>query len=287
MTFFTGWKRLKRHIWVLGQKTKDAWKPWRGLLNDPILVYSPGKVGSTSVEVTLERLRLPNPIFHIHFMDWDYLKEVEEYLQQFSPDYSGHISTGKGLRFFADRTWGKVRWKLITLVREPIGREISDLFENLRTFPDLRELHGDALAEAAIRHMQELFAAFDASTDYAENWFDRELKKVFGFDLYAAPFDPSQGYAIYTAQHADLLLLRLEDLSRVGEQALGEFLGLKNVHLVNANQGKQKPYQQAYRQVVDKLRFSVTTLEAIYNTRYTHHFYSSAEIETFKEHWGR
>lgn len=278
-------KKLKAHLWHSRQGLLFRVKPWVGLFAPPIVIYSMGKVGSTTIQATLEQLCLPNPIFHVHFLAWDYLEEIEAYRRSFRQEPVAHLEAGKALRFFADRTWGRVRWKLITLVREPVGREISDLFENLRTFPQFRELSGEALAEAASAHLREFFNHFNEAEDYACNWFDRELKQVFGFDIYAAPFAPHQGYAICRAENADILLIRLEDLSRVGAQALNEFLGLEQVTLVNANQGQQKAYQQVYRQVTGKIRFSANTLEAVYNSRYARKFYSAVEIERFKQRW--
>ena len=264
-----------------------VFKPWMGLFHPPIVIYSMGKVGSTSIQATLEKLRLPNPIFHIHFLAWDYLEEVETSYRRISIEPPGHVEAGNCLRAFADRTWGRVRWKIITLVREPVGREISDLFENIRTFPELKKLSGEALVEGTILHMQELMAAFDESKDYSCNWFDRELKNVFAFDIFSVPFTPEKGYAIYQAQNADILLIRLEDLSRVGSQALQEFFGVQNVELAQANQGMEKLYRQAYKQTIGRIFFPTATLEKMYNTRFSRHFYSEDERGTFKERWSK
>ncbi len=274
-----GWKARLRLIHIF--------KPWMGLLYSPIIVYSMGKVGSSSVQTTLNLLRLPNPIFHVHFLAWENLDDVQSYYQALGIDTVDHVTMSRYLRAFADRTWGKMRWKIITLVREPVGRDISDLFENLETFPQLRDLSGDALVNGVVAHLQNSMADFDEEKDYASNWYDRELKQVFGFDIYTAPLDPAQGYAIYKTQNADILFVRLEDLSRCGPQALQEFLGLQNVELAKSNEGTQKMYKQAYRQVLNTISFPLTALDKVYDSRYARRFYSEAEICTFKKRWAK
>ena len=280
----SGIKNFKSGLWRVRQRLIHVFMPWLGLFHPPVVIYSMGKVGSTSVQTTLEKLHLPNPIFHIHFLSWNTLNTLEESSRSLG-HYAGHIEAGKYLRAFADRTWGRVRWKIITLVREPVGREISDLFENLYVFPQLEHLSGDDLAQASILHLQGVLADFIETDDYACKWFDRELKHVFGFDVYTADFDPLKGYAIYSAQHADILLIRLEDLSRCGAQALQTFLGIQSLQMETANVGEQKLNRQVYRQVVKSISFSNAVLEKIYNSRYARHFYSDAEILAFKERW--
>lgn len=258
---------------------------WKGLFHSPIVIYSMGKVGSTTLLKTLENLSLPNPIFHVHFLAWDYLKEIGDYRKSLGLGLAEHLIAGRYLRFFADRTWGKVRWKIITLVREPVGRDISGLFENLQKESHLTELSGNQLVDGAIAHMQTKIAGFNEKEDYACNWFDRELKQVFDFDVYDAPFDPKQGYAIYQAPDADILLIRLEDLSTCGTQAVQEFLGISHIEIENANVGREKPYQQIYRAVKQKISFNPADLEKVYNSRYVQHFYTDQEVALLKKRW--
>jgi hypothetical protein len=276
---------FKLRLRGLGKWTLYAIKPWRGLFYTPIVIYSYGKVGSSTVQVSLEKLHLPNPIFHIHFLARDYLKGNEAYLRKSGSDRASHVTEGKILRFFVDCTWGWVHWKIITLVREPVAREISNLFQNPHHFPRLTGLTGDSFVAGAISQIQDTLADFNESTDYTVQWFNVELKDVFGVNVYDRCFDPAKGYAIYKMQNADILLLRSEDLSHCAPQAIQEFLGISDFILLKANEASSKDYAREYRQVVEKINFPPEVLDNIYSSCLAQHFYTDAEISAFKQRW--
>ena len=260
-------------------------RPWRGLWHPPIVVYSMGKVGSTSLQVTLGSLRLPNPVFHVHFLSWDRLRAADTCRWGFGPGPLEHLEDSKHLQIFADHTWGRVRWRVITLVRDPVARLVSDLFQNSLDIPQLRGRGGEDLADAAVEVLRDRLEAFDETTDYVCTWFDRELKAVFDFDVFDAPFDPATGFAAYAAPNADILLIRLEDLSRRGPEALEAFLGAGEVRILNANQAVGRTTRDAYGALLDKLALPDSTLSSVYGSRFARHFYSPDELEGFKTRW--
>ena len=267
------------------RKVLSYLRPWEGLIRSPIVIYSMGKVGSSTVYNSLQNAGLMHPIFHVHFMDWENLREVEPVLQQSQPTVPSHIVAGKGLRFFADRTWGLLRWKIITLVREPVSREISDFFENLHRNEILLDLEGDCFIAEASKMLTDQLSKFDEETDYACNWFDRELKAVFNMDVYSTPFDHEKGFATYHADHADILLIRLKDLTTHGRRALEEFLGVPDIQFEITNTGTEKIGSKAYSHVKRNVRLPKEILKKIYASRYANHFYSANEINEFTHLW--
>ena len=260
-------------------------RPWRGLLHSPIVVFSMGKVGSTTVHWTVGALPLPNPVFHGHFMSWESIRTRPTCRLGLGPGPSEQHEAAKHLRIFADLTWGLVHWRLITLVRDPVARHVSDLFQNFLDTPQLRGREGNELAEAAIEVLRQRMAAFDEDTDYVCNWFDRQIKSVFEFDILAAPFDAAAGYGRYEARNADILLIRLEDLSERGPEALQAFLDIPHVEILSANEGMAKETRDAYRAVLDRLTLPDSTLDKVYGSRLARHFYTDAEIKGFKARW--
>ena len=251
----------------------------------PALIYSIGKVGSTSVKVSLTGAHIKNPVFHIHRLSWHTLEESYEYHRNAGLDVPGHVKDGKYLRFFIDKTRGKVRWKIISLTRDPIAWTVSSLFENLKNYPELRNQAGDELVNGILTHLEKRFNEFDEKYDYACNWFDRELMDVFSFDVYSESFDPAAGYKITKAENADILIIRLENLSRCSSEAFQKFLGLREFQLVKANEGSDKSYKQVYQQVLSTLSLPRDTVERIYRSRYARQFYTDEEINTFKRRW--
>ena len=255
----------------------------------PIIIYQMGKVGSATVYETLLHANLPNPIYHIHFLSYDGIKDAEEFfLSLKKPIRSAHLRRSKMLREIIDKN-SKVRWKIITLVREPIGRDISDLFQSIdRYYPELIE-NGNIKKRQTVEFMQEKFMNYDESTNYTCTWFDNELTGVFNVDVYAHPFNLDDGYAILSEKkNVDVLLLRVEDLNRNLENALVEFLNLKGpLQIVKSNIGSDKKYAEAYRYVLDNIAIPKSVCMKIYSTKYAEHFYSEAMRSEFIQRWSK
>ena len=106
----------------------------------PVLIYQMGKVGSESIQASLSALNLPS--IHAHFLSWQNLRDVEKYyLRRPHAKVPEHIIRSKRLRAIMDKTWGRIQWKVITLVREPVAGTISDVFQNLTfTMPKMNSL---------------------------------------------------------------------------------------------------------------------------------------------------
>lgn len=256
------------------------------LAQPPVVVAAMGKVGSRAVAASLQKAHLPNPVFHTHYLSVAHIEEVQHVARESGWQASGlGLQQGQALSRLRDLTKGRLRWKVISLTREPVVRDISDLFQNPHHFPGLEALQGKDLATAVISELKKGLAAFDPQRDYAATWFDREIKAVFGLDIYATPFDMAAGYTIYSAENADLLVMRQEDLARCAPEAFREFLGLENFELLCVNEGAQKAYKEAYRQVLETIVFPVSDLERIYSCAYAQHFYTPVEIERFKRRW--
>ncbi|GAH07474.1 unnamed protein product, partial [marine sediment metagenome] len=176
--------------------------------------------------------------------------------------------------------------KIITLVRDPVARDISDVFENIkRDLPHVTNVDPESAFNDISSHILKTFADFNESTDYACTWFGKEIKDVFNFDIYANDFNKSTGYQIYRVQDADILLIRLEDLSRCCHDAFREFLGVPDFSMVKDNVSEKKWYQGLYRRVLDSISIPDSDLERIYKSRYCRHFYTGDEINHFKKKW--
>jgi GT2 family glycosyltransferase/Flp pilus assembly protein TadD len=257
--------------------------------SDPIIIYQMGKVGSTSVKSSLENLNLSNPVYQIHFLSWKTVKEVEKfYLHKPHVKFPGHIIQSKTLRKLIDQNDKSLRWKIITLVRDPVARKISDIFENIDR--DLPYLSGkeEAEAETLIEgHIKRLFQKFDESTDYANCWFDREIKDVFNFDIYSIPFNKNEGYQIYETDTADILLIRLENLSEMFSIALSNFMNIDNASLIKGNIAENKSYRTLYRRILNNISIPIEILDKVYASRYARHFYTHNEIDNFKIYWSK
>jgi hypothetical protein len=163
--------------------------------------------------------------------------------------------------------------KVITLVREPISRNISAFFEQSHYIThNINELNE--------KEINDLFWKY-ANHHAPLNWFDDEIKKVFNIDVYNKPLNKKK-FQRYKEKNVDLLVLRLEDL-KSQENIIADFLSAPNFTLVNANVGDNKIYADKYRSFKKNLVVSSSYKDKMYNSKYMKHFYSEEEIQEFYE----
>ncbi len=255
----------------------------------PIVVYQMGKVGSMTVQRTLEKYLPGELITHAHCFSWEGIESAEKYYQeQGRKEKDLYMARSKYARALFDKTKEIIRWRFITLVREPVSRDISDLFENMNVLlPDAgrQSLSRESLCREIELFLKKKYATYDAEKEYLCTWFDREMKEVLDFDIYSIPFDWARGYQIYSTAHADILCIRLEDLNRCYRQAFREFLGVDIPRLANHNVTSQKPDKALYKYVHDTLCIEPMQAERVYSSKLVRHFYSSEEIQRLVDKW--
>ena len=118
-------------------------------------------------------------------------------------------------------------------------------------------------------------------------FFDQELKKIFGIDVFANEFLKSKGYEIYENEKAHVLLIRLEDLNACIKKAFKDFLNIDDFTLDNTNIGAEKVYAPIYKKFKETVVMPHSYLDKFYNSTYVRHFYDEAEIQKFRDKWDR
>lgn len=252
----------------------------------PILVYQMGKVGSSSVTEALKRAGIPHGVHHVHFLSPEGLSATEAYYQTLGKGMPEHVRVGRELRRAID-AGGLRRALVVTLVRDPVARDISDFFQNLRLHDD-HMLGADGLPEweRVVTHLSGMFARFDEANDYTCAWFSREFERALGVDIYAHTFDPVGGYSLVEQGGWRILVMQVEALSRAFEPAMRDLLGGRyNAPFTAANIGTEKEFGQVYDQVRATFRLPRDLCARIYNSRYCRHFYSDEQREGFIRRW--
>jgi hypothetical protein len=265
----------------------------------PIIVFQMGKVGSKTISKSLKALNSDMKIYHSHLLTMGRIRETERkrkkyfrtekqsYLQRCWLNLFLHKQILKGLN---DK-----KWKIITLTREPVGRNISTFFENL----EVKSLNSDSKYKIKSDYynidsiivkednLRELVDFFFSKMNHSSplDFFDNELHKVFNIDVYANEFPKSKGYKIYRASKADILLIRVEDLNRVAKQAFKEFLDIDNFSLIDVNVSSEKNYAPLYKTFKNKINLHDSYLDKLYCSKYMQHFYSIEEINLFRSRW--
>lgn len=258
---------------------------------EALLVYQMGKVGSTSVVRSLKALDLGMPVYHVHDLTRDTLDRDEKlYKREFA--ISGlqprHLWESQYLLRQIESRGRRCRWKVVTLVRDPIARNISGFFQTLQSefgfdYEKAESMRDDDVVEEVIG----IFLDRVTWHDYPLTWFDVELKSVFGIDVFASEFPVAKGYKTYEGENADALVLRLENLSDVASEAFREFLEIDGFTLIKGNISSEKGYYALYRKFLDDIVLPESYIDRMYGSKYAQHFYSEEEIRAFRARWTR
>jgi hypothetical protein len=258
---------------------------------DPVLVYQMGKVGSTSVVRSLRAAGVKQPLYHIHDLNPATLASNEQlYRRKYDGEWQrpSHLWTSQYLlRRLAQPARRERPWKIITLTRDPVRRNLSAFFQTLELEFDRRL--GQAASQPdgqLVAELSELFLTQVHWHDYPLTWFEAELKRVFEVDVYAAGFPQAQGYRRYQGPRAEVLVIKLELLDQCGPAALREFLKLEGFTCLPANRSVDKQYYPLYRQLVNSIRLPSSYLDRMYTSQYARHFYSEEELGRFRARWG-
>jgi len=242
---------------------------------ETIFIYQMGKVGSTTLEKSL-----PNAV-HIHaFYSKNHSCPVRlQGLAKFGLKHFIYRAEQEVVDYLLRRAFKQRKnTKVITLVRQPMRRNISMFFHDLDAY--LYAAHTNCLNSrnaplpTRLQSKSILLDVFDCEFDhnYALNWFDIEFLPMTGIDVYKHPFDTEQGYGLITEHQLEILCLRTDKLSD-NVDVLSEFIG-KEVELFSANKADEKWYGEIYQQFVQAYTPSVALELKIKASKFVKHFFN-------------
>ncbi len=224
--------------------------------------------------------------YHLHYMNGiDYM--VSLCLKQSLP-LRDHILTSiycKKLIKKAKKNGTKLN--VITLIREPISKNISQFFQNVVvSYPEfrysekLKTLSTDGLISEITDFFMKNFKHDDPLV-----WFDVELKQFTKIDVYKYDFPHDKGYRLYENEYFRILLIRLENLNVCISEAMAAFLGIENFKLINDNISDEKEYAKLYKELKKRITLSDIYIDKMYSSKMAKHFYTQTEIKKFRKKW--
>jgi hypothetical protein len=265
-----------------------------------------GKVGSRTLLASLRQNKEVASIFspiHLHSLNTQIMGRLEnQYRESWSclrstgvarrKTYPMHIWRSQVISRLIERNPDR-QWTIVTLVREPIRRNVSAFFQMLDVplcFNTTRFLTTDP--EMVVEELLDLFRRHfvigNESTrvhDRPLTWFETELQHVFGIDVFQSTFPRDQGFDTYENRKARVLVIRLEDLDRVGPKAITEFLGISGFKLSQANVSADKAYADVYELFRSRLRLGTNYVRRMHDAEYSKHFYSPEELDNAVSQW--
>ena len=253
-----------------------------------ILVHQPGRAGSMSMVNTLRTMETGMDVYHTHWLNPELLSRRTKRLENAKEiDIPYNVRVSMAITQTLSREKMAVYpWRIVSIIREPVARNISAFFLSLHRFVS------DANDEYANGQLDcnDLLDTFLREFPHHEplQWFDNEIRDVFGIDVYDYKFPLDKRYFILTNNSLKLLVLRVEDLNEVYGDVLTEMFGKTPHALVNTHiSSKDEEYSNIYKDFLRLAKLPKDYLDSMYESRYAQHFYTQDEIATFYRNWGK
>ncbi len=236
-----------------------------------------GKVGSRSVVDSLHASLPDAQIEHLHTLTEAGLLAVRASCESRGKPVPPHVIDAERVR--REVIDAGVEADVITLVREPVGRNVSAFFQN--SVGDLWEVPDEQIDELCKRFIEGY-----AHTQPLQ-WFKREFDHVYGINMHEAPFDKSVGTRVYRAGRFRVLVLRCELSDEAKSTAIASFLSVPRLEWVRSNETGDKIQRHVYARFKERLRMPEALLDQLYISAYTRHFYPPDAIAGFRAKWSK
>lgn len=254
-----------------------------------VLVHQMGRAGSMTTVNSLRNAGLGLPIYHTH---WLHPKNVTERLVDLKSQglsearYPLNVRVGRLVSDELQRVGPAARnWKLVTVFREPVARNVSVFFLSIEIFVEnfARRYERGELDTAT------LLGIFlrEFPHDQPLVWFDMEMAEMFGVDVYRHDFPHEQGYRVIHDGRVDLLLIKMEALNDCYRNAFSDFLGVDVPALANTHITEADPARPMYGDFLRQAMLPADYLDRMYKSRFATHFYSDAELASFRSKWSK
>lgn len=254
----------------------------RGVMSrHPIVVFSMGKTGTTSLTTALESAS-GRPVVKAHALSRAGIDR-----RMAKADRLQVVSRPRFLwssEEIAESLARGGRWDLLCGVRDPVALAVSDHFYGLQRQrevgrePWVAEDDVDGHRDAIAHNLQTNFVETD--------WFDQELRATTGIDVYDVPFPHHEGARSYSNGRFRALVVRAEDLDEIGPRTIATFLALAApLEIHRRNEGTAGNPHSAYRHFVDHVPLPDGLVDTVYATPMARHFYSDTERAELRNRW--
>ncbi len=217
----------------------------------PILIWTPGKTGQSMAQNILIAAECLNAM-SIHTLN------VET--RQDGMPAPGHekrrVRRNSLLQYFS--THNDI--KIITIVRDVMRRNISSLFYNYY-----------------YKRNYNYFINTFNHTWYLD-WFDNEIKKHTGFDVYRHEFNKSKGWSHFRYGKFSIIILRQENLYKGIKDSCKSVWNISIGKNIRVNTQDDKV---VYHKFCKNQKFSKDFLMNLYRHKHMKHFYSLSDIQKF------
>ena len=234
------------------------------------IIYQMGKVGSSSIKYSLEKSKL-NPL-HIHRY---YITNIETSIG-INPRLLFSMYRKK-IFFFYLIKFKKV--KIISFYRDPIKRNISSFFQNLKFYFSKNELK-----KIQYNDLEKKFNQLSNIHQTPNLWFHSEFNSSLNLDIFNHTFNKEKGFKIIKEKNIEIFICRTDKINLLSKE-LGAFLEIDNFEIINTNIGSQKWYKDLYLEFKENYVPSKEMINFLYDSDTCNYFFTINEINEMKNIW--
>ena len=239
-----------------------------------VILYQMGKVGSSSLEYSLEKVGVP--VLHLHRIFWG----------SYETPFSGIFIPLSAIQKVRQRViyryyMMRKNAKIITLYRDPLARNVSSFFENLNRYFSQEECE-----QLNFEILEQKFNSLDRMRSTPISWFDQELCRKTKIDIFSYAFDQDAGFGVIQRGKTEMFLCTLEKLNDLTDE-IASFLNIPRFEMHNQNVGGEKWYSALYKEFKERYCPPSSMLTDLYESKAARYFYSQAQREIFRSKWNK
>lgn len=267
----------------------------------PLLVYTMGKVGSTSVYHSLRNSNVSSLIYHVHFLTRSRIHAISDKYKKANGRANSKINFEQLIKGDFDHLTASImlsskslkdkkeKCRILTLVRDPVATFLSHVFQNPKIHrPQLLGTDGCLDKVKVDNYVSEQFANFDPEGDFIANWFGSEFFEFTGIDVYEYPFDALTGATIIRNEFCDVAILSLETLESNLNSAVKHLTGRDwGLMVEHRNVRSLSKEAELYLSIKKDVTVCVEDLEKIYSTKYARHFFAEDHRLRMIDKWSK
>ncbi|MEZ8281654.1 putative capsular polysaccharide synthesis family protein [Vibrio splendidus] len=226
-------------------------KDYACLNEKSVVIYQMGKVGSSSIERELKKKGIhvihthklyPSDVFFYDLSRIDKLKKIRT----------------KFHNWLTYQIFKRKKCKVITIVRDPLKRNLSQMFHHLDLLIYLRNKENTRREVDANELFLEIFKK-DINLAYATDWFEKEFFPSLDINYNDIFFSKESKCSKIIKHNKEILIIKFEDINNIGE-VISDFCNIGEFEIHRANDSKDKWYSSLYRDfsktlVIDELEY--------------------------------
>ena len=180
------------------------------------------------------------------------------------------------IRFF-DQSVPEIEGNIIQIFDQRVQKTEGNIIQKLAALLDKDSAGYTRASEILVKHCIMLVRPLI--------WFEQHFDPVMGTHFQKMYFAKDLGYSTFKKDRMDILIIRFEDLAKIGPKVIGDFLGIEDFEMERDNISEKKEVGAIISSSIRHLNFSREFLDKIYNSSYCSKFYTEKHIDDFKKRY--